>query len=260
MEQLVHARLNQEKIRERVSEYIANRGYVKERTFTLERLGLDEFYSPGPSDYIQNNTFWANMNILGNLELLFKPVKEVYQKGKDLYKKVSVLTPRCHEFVLRREALKKEAEEDPGFLRWKRIYLRFLNIDNNIAFCTPDKVSYEESMEALEELYSLLQEDKNGIIRTALPRGDASNIEVMLHGIKEDLYKIKNHTSIVCLDQLKKDGLKLDEGVSTELGRIPREYLDDAYSWNEHVSLLFRLRNGWCSFGDGLFESDIQRG
>ena len=156
-----------------------------------------------------------------------------------------------YNLVRRREALKKEAEEDPGFLLWKRIFLRLFNVDHNIALCTPPKVSYEESTEALEELYSLLQEDRIGVIHTALPR-NASRIEVMLHGIKENLYKIKNYTSIVCLDQLQQDGLNLDEVVLTELSRIPKEYIKD-YAKRYSVLSQFNLRSGWCSFGEGLY-------
>ncbi len=74
--------------------------------------------------------------------------------------------------------------------------------------------------------------------------------------IKKELYKIKNHTALVCLDQLKQDGLTLDSVVSQEIDRIPREYLKEVFYWNENISFPFKLKTGDPdSFGNGLLKS-----
>lgn len=250
----MEATIEQERVRARVSEYIANRGYVRERTFGPERLGLDGFPLNDRAEMLGLRTysFWDGISILRDLQELFKPVREVYEEGKSLYAKATVLTPLYAQFVDVREERKKEIAEARW---WKRIgfWLNFeFDLDHNIFYCTPPMVSEEESGRALQGLYSLLQEDGRDVTIPSLLE-DASERETATYNIKRDLPKIKNHTAIVCLDQLQKEGLNLDERISVELKRIPSEFLKDAYFWNDNVSAPFRLRNGSCLFGKGLF-------
>ncbi len=226
--------IDESKIRERVDEYIANEGYMKERTFGPDRLGLNSFHRNIPSDIIIQNTFWDNMEILRKLKEIFEPVREIYQQGKGLYAKASVITLRYREISdiqnYREKVVQEYFEENPGFLGIKRLAYNLLTkIFGESGTTLPPKVSAEESRQSLEKLYFMLQESQ------------------------EDLSNIKNHTSIVCLDQLQKEGLDLDEIVSTELRRIPQKYLNDPFIWNENVSYQFKLRNGIHFFGNGLF-------
>lgn len=117
----------------------------------------------------------------------------------------------------------------------------------------PNPVPTDVSNSALDELYSWLQigaEDSDSTRASnelAHPSDLLTEEQIRLLKIKGDLYKIKNHTAIVCLDQLKRDGLTLDTIVVTELDRIPRNYMADVLSHG-------KLRTGSPdSFGEGLF-------
>jgi len=62
------------------------------------------------------------------------------------------------------------------------------------------------------------------------------------------IYKIKDHTAIVCLDQLQRYKLTLDKGVSKEIMIIPGKYMDDV----ETPRGDFSLRRKHRLFGEGL--------
>ena len=236
MEKVTDTGINLDKVREGVSEYINNKGYLKERTFGPERLGLDGFPLNRRAEMIglKAYSFWDGMSVLADLRQLFKPAERIYKEGKSLYAKASVLTQRYKEISeandLYRRDMAEDYETNPGFLGFNRLmhlFHRFFFGDYIAIAPLPKMVSEQEGENALSELLSWLQEN----------------------------HKIKNHTSIVCLDQLQNDGLKLDERVSKELERIPDGYLEDPFVWNEAVSYPFRLRKSdYHHFGGGLYD------
>ena len=79
----------------------------------------------------------------------------------------------------------------------------------------PRPVSRDVSLVALDNLYAWLQvgeedlDSKRATDELTHPFDLLTEEQIKVLNIRGDLYKIKNHTAIVCLDQLRQDGFTL---------------------------------------------------
>lgn len=265
--------VDRERVKERVDSYITNKGYRIERMITSERFGIPSVKDiPFGAQAVHYLT--TSMYENKTLRELFAPIGEVYSEGRRLFAKAGVLTPKYAQLSKENEHLMQNlqrlqqdtAQEISEKLSKSRILRRWLlsrkskaledfyqGVLSHVSSSLPKPVPIEVSISALDELYGWLQtgaedSDSTGASNElAHPFDLLTEEQIRLLNIKRELYKIKNHTAIVCLDQLKKDGLTLDTIVASELDRIPREYLADVPSYG-------RLRTGSPdSFGEGLY-------
>lgn len=265
--------VDRERVKERVDSYITNKGYRIERMITSERFGILSIKDiPLGAQAVYYLTIGMNEN--KTLRELFAPIGEVYSKGRGLFAKASVLTPKYAQrskenerLMQNLQRLQQDATQETSkrlskfgiFGRWllsrksKAIGDFYRGVLSHVSSSLPKPVPTDVSISALDELYSWSQigaEDSDST-RASNELAHLFDLlteeQIRLLKIKRDLYKIKNHTAIVCLDQLKRDGLTLDTIVASELDRIPREYMADVLSYG-------KLRTGSSdSFGEGLF-------
>jgi len=249
--------IGRKKIKERVGNYITNKGYYIERTITSKRFGISSVEDIGPGAQIVFY-YLIGMNENKTLGELFAPIGEVYSKGRELFAKASVLTPK-YAYLSEKNArlmqnfqmLQQEETQETSkrlskfgiFGRWllsrksKAIGEFYQGLLSRVSFSLPKSVPPDISISALNELYSWLQtgaEDTDSAKASdelVHPSDLLTEEQTRLLKIKRDLYKIKNHTAIIYLDQLKRDGLTLDTIVAIELERIPRNYMVDVLSY-----------------------------
>jgi hypothetical protein len=261
------------KVRERVDSYLTNRGYRIERMITSERFGI-----PSTKDIPAGAmaVYYLVVGLAENdaLKKLSVPIDGVYAQGRRFFAEASVLTPRHAQLSeenereienmqkVQQQITKEELDIRAKHNGLKRWWLLKKN-ESLRSFCEgvlrythsrlPQQVSKDVSLVALNNLYGWLQigeedsDSKKAKEELEHPFDLLTEEQIRVLKIRSDLYKIKNHTAIVCLDQLRQDGLTLDAVVTGELDRIPREYLTDVASYG-------KLRNGsQDSFGAGLF-------
>ena len=236
------AEINKDKVRENVDGYIASEGYGVERIPPFKQFGF-----PGERTiFAQPIVIFGEAGKLGRVKDSFEPISKIYQEGRDLFAVASTLTPQYKElYVHNQQVLKnmdEDFEEDLKTLEGKGRLTTIIGA-TIIAFYNyrdmrrgkygktvplPPLTSEHEGLEALGELYSWLQ---------------TGNIDC-------GLYNIRNHTSIVCLDQLQQYGLELDGIVSEELERIPRGFLEEVVNCRDRDFVL--RENCPNRFGKGL--------
>ncbi len=267
------AKVDGERVKERVDSYIANRGYRIERMITSERFGIS---STKDIDAGAMAVYYLVVGLAENdaLKKLFAPIDGVYAQGRRFFTEASVLTPKYVDaseenkrgiqnlqrlFDGATQEISEMQAKSGRFRKWllnrknKSLKEFYEGVLLYASSRLPRPVSRDVSLSALDSLYGWLQiggedsDSKKAKDELEHPFDLLTEEQTRVLQIRRDSYKIKNHTAIVCLDQLRQDGLTLDDIVFGELDRIPREYLTDVASYG-------KLRNG-CqdSFGAGLF-------